>query len=87
MAKKTAEKHWRVRWQLEEVKRLVVVDLSLFFNSWDKYRNSVEDRFQRIDWGYEVIGQFKSREEINNYRWIGSKVVRPHLFFSHKCLT
>ncbi|RYZ62925.1 MAG: SusC/RagA family TonB-linked outer membrane protein, partial [Chitinophagaceae bacterium] len=28
----------------------------LFFNSWDKYRNSVEDRYQRIDWGYEVIG-------------------------------
>jgi TonB-linked SusC/RagA family outer membrane protein len=39
----------------------------LFFNSWDKYRNSVEDRFNRIDWGYEVIGQFKSQEEINNY--------------------
>ncbi|NTS42321.1 TonB-dependent receptor [Flavisolibacter sp. BT320] len=39
----------------------------LFFNSWDKYRNSVEDRYQRIDWGYEVIGQFESQEQINNY--------------------
>ncbi len=39
----------------------------VFFNSWDKYRNSVEDRLQRIDWGYEITGQFKSQEEINNY--------------------
>ncbi len=39
----------------------------LFFNSWDKYRNSREDRFTRIDWGYEVVGQFASMDEINNY--------------------
>jgi TonB-linked SusC/RagA family outer membrane protein len=51
----------------------------LFFNSWDKYRNSLEDRFSFIEydrddrringvsWGYEVTGQFQSQEEINNY--------------------
>jgi TonB-linked SusC/RagA family outer membrane protein len=36
-------------------------------NSWDQYRNSREGRYTRLDWGYEVIGQFKSVEEINNY--------------------
>ncbi len=39
----------------------------LFFNSLDKYRNSREDRLTRIDWGYEVDGQFSSMDEINNY--------------------
>jgi TonB-linked SusC/RagA family outer membrane protein len=38
-----------------------------FFHSLDEYRNSREDRFKRIDWGYEVEGQFTSMEEINNY--------------------
>ncbi|CAN5573126.1 TonB-dependent receptor [soil metagenome] len=39
----------------------------LFFNSWDQYRNSSENRFSRIEWGYEVDGQFNSFDEINNY--------------------
>ncbi|QNK61089.1 TonB-dependent receptor [Pedobacter sp. PAMC26386] len=39
----------------------------LFFNSWDKYRNSSENRYTNIDWGYEVSGQFSSQEQINNY--------------------
>ncbi len=39
----------------------------LFFNSWDEYRNSAEDRYQNLTWGYEVVGQFQSQEEINNY--------------------
>jgi TonB-linked SusC/RagA family outer membrane protein len=39
----------------------------LFFNSWDQYRNSIEDRYAHIDWGYEVVGQFTSQEQINNY--------------------
>jgi TonB-linked SusC/RagA family outer membrane protein len=39
----------------------------VFFNSWDQYRNSREDRFTKTNWGYEVIGQFQSQEEINNY--------------------
>ncbi|MBS7562793.1 TonB-dependent receptor [Mucilaginibacter sp. Bleaf8] len=38
-----------------------------YFNSWDKYRNSEENRFRNIDWGQEVIGQFTSQEQINNY--------------------
>lgn len=39
----------------------------LFNNSWDQYRNSSENRYARIEWGYEVDGQFQSQEEINNY--------------------
>lgn len=37
----------------------------VFFNSWDHYRNSQEQRFTKINWGYEAIGQFQSQEEIN----------------------
>jgi TonB-linked SusC/RagA family outer membrane protein len=35
-----------------------------FSNSWDEYRNSSEGG---IYWGYQVIGQFQSEEEIKNY--------------------
>ncbi|WP_153796653.1 SusC/RagA family TonB-linked outer membrane protein [Foetidibacter luteolus] len=38
-----------------------------FFNSWDEYRNSAENRFARIAWGYIADGQFTSQEQINNY--------------------
>ncbi|WP_233268897.1 SusC/RagA family TonB-linked outer membrane protein [Mucilaginibacter lacusdianchii] len=38
-----------------------------YTNSWDKYRNSAENRFRNIDWGQEVIGQFTSQEQINTY--------------------
>ncbi|HEX6926767.1 MAG TPA: TonB-dependent receptor [Longimicrobiaceae bacterium] len=38
-----------------------------FGNSWDRYRNSIEDRWAFINWGYEVIGQFESEEQIANY--------------------
>lgn len=38
-----------------------------FGNSWDHYRNSQEDRWTGTFWGYEVIGQFESFEQINNY--------------------
>jgi len=38
-----------------------------FSSSWDQYRNSREDRYNGIFWGYETIGQFTSFEEINNY--------------------
>lgn len=40
----------------------------LFFNSLDQYRNSSENRYAHIDWGYQVIGQFTSQEQINNYK-------------------
>jgi TonB-linked SusC/RagA family outer membrane protein len=39
----------------------------VFLNSWDHYRNSREERFTRIDWGLETIGQFTSQEQINSY--------------------
>ena len=38
-----------------------------FSNSWDEYQNSSEDRWGGIYWGYQVIGQFQSEEEIKNY--------------------
>ncbi len=38
-----------------------------FSNSWDNYRNSGENRYNGIFWGYETVGQFQSIEEINNY--------------------
>jgi TonB-linked SusC/RagA family outer membrane protein len=40
----------------------------LFFNSLDQYRNSYEDRFNNIGWGYICIGQFTSQDQINNYK-------------------
>lgn len=39
----------------------------MFFNSWDHYRNSMEDRYTKINWGLESIGQFTSQEQINSY--------------------
>ena len=36
-------------------------------NSWDEYRTAAEDRWAWIQWGYEVVGQFESQEEIDNY--------------------
>ena len=38
-----------------------------FNNSWDYYRNSGEERYNTIFWGYNAIGQFQSEEEIANY--------------------
>jgi TonB-linked SusC/RagA family outer membrane protein len=38
-----------------------------FGNSWDYYRNSTENRWSNIFWGYEAVGQFKSIDEINAY--------------------
>jgi hypothetical protein len=39
----------------------------VFFNSWDQYRNSGEHRYTYIDWGYDVVGQFTSQDQIDNY--------------------
>jgi TonB-linked SusC/RagA family outer membrane protein len=38
-----------------------------FGNSWDEYRNSIEDRWSAITWGYHVTGRFQSQDEIDNY--------------------
>jgi TonB-linked SusC/RagA family outer membrane protein len=40
----------------------------LFNNSLDQYRNSAANRYSHIDWGYQVVGQFTSQEQINNYK-------------------
>jgi TonB-linked SusC/RagA family outer membrane protein len=40
----------------------------LFFNSLDRYRNSNEQRYNNKSWGYNVIGQFTSQDQINNYK-------------------
>ncbi len=36
-------------------------------NSFDQYRTEQEGRWVQNWWGYEVIGQFQSQEEIDNY--------------------
>lgn len=38
-----------------------------FANSWDEYRNSREDRWSFINWGYQVVGQFQSQDQIANH--------------------
>ncbi|MEH6656827.1 TonB-dependent receptor [Leeuwenhoekiella marinoflava] len=38
-----------------------------FGNSWSEYRNSIEDRWGGINWGYQVVGRFESEEQIRNY--------------------
>ena len=38
-----------------------------FGNSVDQYRSSQEERWARMNWGFEYIGQFQSEEEIANY--------------------
>jgi TonB-linked SusC/RagA family outer membrane protein len=38
-----------------------------FENSWHEYRTAQEGRWSDVFWGKEVIGQFQSQEEINNY--------------------
>ena len=39
----------------------------MFGNSWDSYRNSIENRWDGITWGYECIGQFTSQDQIDHY--------------------
>jgi len=36
-------------------------------NSWDYYRNNITQRYSYLNWGYHVIGQFQSWEEIAAY--------------------
>lgn len=53
----------------------------VFLNSIDHYRNSAENRYGNTFWGYNVIGQFQSQEEINNYKvnvdGAGNKTLLP----------
>lgn len=36
-------------------------------NSWDRYRNSINERVGHINWGHQVIGRFESWEDIATY--------------------
>lgn len=38
-----------------------------FQNSYDEYRNSTVDRWSNINWGYHILGQFQSQQQINDY--------------------
>jgi TonB-linked SusC/RagA family outer membrane protein len=52
-----------------------------FSNSWNVYRNSINERFGYINWGLESAGQFQSWEEIANWTVDndrqGNKTLRP----------
>jgi len=52
-----------------------------FGNSYDEYRNKNSGRWADIFWGAEVIGQFQSQEQIDNYPVImddkGNRTVLP----------
>lgn len=39
-----------------------------FGNSYDRYRNGYENRWGDIGWGYQVVGQFQSEQEIAGYK-------------------
>lgn len=39
-----------------------------FSNSLDQYRNSIVNRTSNLSWGYQVIGQFTSIDQINGYK-------------------
>lgn len=39
-----------------------------FGNSWDEYRNSIEDRWWGITWGYHVVGRFESMDDVSSYK-------------------
>ncbi len=47
--------------------RTIETNNQTFGNSYDEYRNSEENRYGGIWWGYHAIGQFQSEEEIKNY--------------------
>lgn len=53
----------------------------IFQNSLDHYRNSTVNRFSNTFWGYNVVGQFQSQEQINNYGvnidGVGNKTLLP----------
>ncbi len=50
-------------------------------NSWDQYRNTINERFAYVNWGYHCTGQFQSWDEIAQYEidndGQGNKTLRP----------
>ncbi len=62
------ELHYNISGNLSYARAKIVNNtVTQFGNSWDKYRNDQNNRLWGIFWGYQVIGQFKSQEQINNY--------------------
>lgn len=57
------------------------VESSPFSTSWARYRNGKEERWNDIEWIYNIIGQFQSYEEIENYAVystaLGNKKIQP----------
>ena len=55
-----------------------------FNHSWNEYRNSLSERYAYLNWGYRVLGQFQSWEEIANYPvdidGQGNRTMRPGYF-------
>lgn len=49
-------------------RKIVDVYKPRFGNSWDEYRNQTDHRWADIHWGYQVIGQFQSMEQIKDYK-------------------
>jgi len=39
-----------------------------FGNSWDQYRNSIENRWNGITFGYHVVGRFQSADDVASYQ-------------------
>ncbi|MCL3779388.1 SusC/RagA family TonB-linked outer membrane protein [Prolixibacteraceae bacterium JC049] len=39
----------------------------MYGSAFDKWHNGSENRYKNVGWGYKVIGQFKSEEEIADY--------------------
>ena len=39
-----------------------------FGNSWDRYRNSYQNRWGDVGWGYQAVGQFQSEQQIADHK-------------------
>ena len=39
-----------------------------FGNGYDEYRNSIENRWSNVTWGYHVSGRFQSQQQIADYK-------------------
>jgi len=49
-------------------RKIVDVYKPRFGNSWDEYRTQTDHRWADIHWGYQVVGQFQSMEQIKDYK-------------------
>jgi TonB-linked SusC/RagA family outer membrane protein len=66
--KRTGDVKYSVGGNFSYSRRKYIDDLDkTFSNSLDYYRNSSQNRYTYVYWGYQVIGQFQSQDEINDY--------------------